>query len=502
MLRVSLWFAAVGLVCLTLADIEVTTLHPWQELRRLLAGALAPDLPVLYTFRSALLNTVTFAFCGIVLSVVLGALLSFALHFRVVRLGCAFIRAIHEIFWAFIFLPIVGLNPICGVLAIAIPYAGTFAKVYAEIRQEADQQPSNGLPPDSGPLSRFLYGVLPVIYQDLKNYTSYRFECALRSSAILGFIGLPTLGFHLETAFREGLYSEAAVLLYCFYLLIASLRLWLRPKVVLVCVPVFLALLSKEISLSWQNVTRFLTYEILPWPMRREGVLSGTYEVTFPDARVWDWAVHIITAEALPGIWNTVVLTQIVLVATGVFTLLIFPAICRHFMSVPVTRLFHLGLIVLRTTPEYILAYIFVQLWGPSMLPAVCAIVLHNGAILSYITGRSAGLIRLRMDAPRGRINRYSFEVLPRVYSQFLAFLFYRWEVMMRESAILGILGIYTLGFHIDSAIDDDKLDKAIFLIVVTALLNMGIDTISQRVRQRLRLSSGTVLTVGERPTG
>jgi phosphonate transport system permease protein len=41
--------------------------------------------------------------------------------------------------------------------------------------------------------------------------------------------------------------------------------------------------------------------------------------------------------------------------------------------------------------------------------------------------------------------------MLSRVYGQFLAFLFYRWEVMMRESAILGILGIYTLGFYIDT---------------------------------------------------
>ena len=69
---------------------------------------------------------------------------------------------------------------------------------------------------------------------------------------------------------------------------------------------------------------------------------------------------------------------------------------------------------------------------------------------------------------------------------------------MMRESAILGILGIYTLGFFIDSAIDDDKLDKAMFLILITALLNMVIDTVSQRVRRRLRLSTGTVLTVRE----
>ena len=63
----------------------------------------------------------------------------------------------------------------------------------------------------------------------------------------------------------------------------------------------------------------------------------------------------------------------------------------------------------------------------------------------------------------------------------------------MRESAILGILGIYTVGFYIDSAISDDQLDKAVLLILITALLNMGIDSISQIIRRRLHISTKLV---------
>mgnify|MGYP007000078204 len=55
-------------------------------------------------------------------------------------------------------------------------------------------------------------------------------ECGHRSSAVLGFVGLPTLGFYLETAFSEGNYSEAAALLIIFYVLIMTLRQWVRPK--------------------------------------------------------------------------------------------------------------------------------------------------------------------------------------------------------------------------------------------------------------------------------
>ena len=136
------------------------------------------------------------------------------------------------------------------------------------------------------------------------------------------------------------------------------------------------------------------------------------------------------------------------------------------------------------------MAYVLVQLMGPSMLPAILAITFHNGGILSHLMVKTADRVKLRIDASKKRMNRYTYEILPRVYGQFLAFLFYRWEVMMRESAILGILGIFTLGFLIDSAIADDKMDKAILLILITAVLNIGIDTISQLVRKRLKISA------------
>lgn len=492
MLKTSFAFLAVALLCFIFADIEITTLDPWFEFERMLTGALTPDFSVLIEFRSALLNTVTFALCGIFIAVLFGSVLALMFHLSVVRLFCAFIRAIHEIFWVFILLPVVGLNPICGVLAIAIPFSGIFAKVYAEILQEADERPLKGLPPKSNPISKFVYGVLPVIYADVKNYTAYRFECALRSATVLGFIGLPTLGFYLETAFREGNYSEAAALLFSFYLLIASLKYWLKPKLVLIYVGAAFVLISKEVSLSWANVSRF-TYEILPWPMRREGFLNGTNDIAFPFEEVRAWVINIFQNEALDGIWQTAVLTQIVLVVTGLLALVGFTTISRAFFGAFFRRISHFTLIVIRTTPEYILAYVFLQLWGPSMLPAIFAIALHNTAILAYLSGQNANLIELRLDAPRKKINRYFFEVLPRIYGQFLAFLFYRWEVMMRESAILGILGIYTLGFFIDSAISDDKLDKAVFLIVITALLNMLIDTISHIVRRRLKVSTKLV---------
>ena len=123
------------------------------------------------------------------------------------------------------------------------------------------------------------------------------------------------------------------------------------------------------------------------------------------------------------------------------------------------------------------------------MLPAIVALALHNGAIIGHLIGRHTETMTLRADSPRG-LDLYGYEVLPRVYRQFLAFLFYRWEVIMRESAILGMLGIATLGFYIDSAFQTLRFDRALMLILITACLNIAIDAFSRSLRARLRLQT------------
>ena len=165
------------------------------------------------------------------------------------------------------------------------------------------------------------------------------------------------------------------------------------------------------------------------------------------------------------------------------------PLISRHFTG-PIGRtLGHVVLVVSRSTPEYMLAYILLQLWGPSMLPAVIALAVHNAGIIGHLIGRRSNEVALRPNAPRG-LTRYGFEILPRVYGPFLAFLFYGCEIIMRETAILGILGIHTLGFYIDSGMEAIRYDVAIALILVTAILNIGVDALARHLRGRLRLRS------------
>ena len=477
LVRTSLWLLGFALIGIWLADLEIRSIEPWTELGRFGSGLIQPDFATFDTAVVALLRTLAFAFTGVGAAAIVGIGLALVFQYRVVRIVCAFIRAIHELFWALIFLQFFGLHPITGVLAIALPYAATFARVYSEILEEGDRGAERALPAQSGVISSFWYARVPDLWAHLVSYTSYRFECGMRSSAVLGFIGMPTLGFYLESSYAEGQYSEVGMLLLIFLLTIGSLRLWLRPKLVIPYLLVAPFFLGTGLPIVWGNATRFFTEDIIPAPLRNsEGIAS-----------LGSWLGDLLWYQALPGIGITLVLTQIALVGTGIIALLSFPLISQLFFSRFNQVTGHGLLVIGRSVPEYLFAYILLQLWGPSMLPAVVALAVHNGTIIGHLIGRQSNTLILRPDVASG-FDCYTHEAVPRLYRSFLAFLLYRWEIIMRETAILGILGITTLGFYVDSAIQELRFDRAMVLILITALLNIGVDSLARIIRQQLRL--------------
>lgn len=458
------------------ADLQFYPVDPWQELSRIGLGLITPWWSEPATLLRALLNTVCFALLAVALAAPLGLVLAMAFRWRLIRLFCAAVRSVHELFWGLIFMQLYGVSAVTGLLAIMVPFSGMFAKVFAEIFQQQSRQPLITLSPTVNSVKRYLYTLIPQSWSALLSYTRYRFECALRSSAILGFIGLPTLGFHLDTAFKQGQYSEAAALFWAFLLLIASIRWWLRPWLVLPYIVAALWLLPPTVGFaSGGSLWRFVSLDIWPLPLR-EGDWSG----------LWHWSHALWQQQIWPGLVQTLLLTQIAVVLTGILVLMFYPlassALAGPWMRWPG----RFWLLLLRCTPEMVMAYVLLLLFGPSGIPVVLALALHNGGLIAFLIANasdSAHQARVhRPDDLRG-IKRYAYEETPRRFPAMLAFLFYRWEVILRESAIIGILGVATLGFYIDSAFEEIRYDRALLLIVVSALLNMIVDGLSRRLR-------------------
>ena len=143
------------------------------------------------------------------------------------RVVTALMRSIHELLWAVLLLVAIGNNHLAAVIAIAIPFAGTLAKIFAEMIDEAPDRAAEALrSAGASPTQVFLFGLVPTVFADLCSYAIYRFECALRSSAILGFFGIPTLGYYLKLSFENLHYHEVWTYLYALFALVLLVDAW------------------------------------------------------------------------------------------------------------------------------------------------------------------------------------------------------------------------------------------------------------------------------------
>jgi len=131
------------------------------------------------------------------------------------------LRSIPELVWALVFVRVVGLGPTAGVLAIAIAYGGMLGKVYAEILESSDATPTQALLRNgSARLPALLFGALPQCSSELVSYTVYRWECAIRSSVVLGFVGAGGLGQELDNATKMFAGPEVSAILLVFMALV------------------------------------------------------------------------------------------------------------------------------------------------------------------------------------------------------------------------------------------------------------------------------------------
>ncbi|MFN4060988.1 MAG: PhnE/PtxC family ABC transporter permease [Paracoccus hibiscisoli] len=483
-------FLAVAALCLPLADLATAGHDPWATLARMGRGFLSPDFSAIEQIARAVALTVAFAIAGVALGGIAGLVMAPFYRWRAVRGLAIALRSVHELFWALLLLQVFGISIWSGVLAIALPYSGIFAKVLSEILDEADRRPADWLGPRADPLTRFLWARLPLAVPQMVTYALYRVECGLRSSAVLGFIGLPTLGFQLDTFFRQGEYGAAGAVMAIYIALIATVRLWMRPRAVLLWLAASAVMLAQVTSppMGQGALWRFLSQDIIPAPLRRGD-----------PAALWPWLWELTTTAILPGLVATLIVAQLALVLAGAVAFLGQALIARRVTGRVGAAAGHLLLVILRSFPEYMLAYLFLQVWGPSMLPAILALGLHNGAIIAHLLGRQADGLRLRADAPRG-LTLWGWEIVPRLFGPFVALCLYRWEIIIRESAIMGLLGIATLGFYLDDAIGELRLDRAIVILAATALVTVGIDALSRAIRARIGAGRVQVAPVGTAP--
>ena len=185
-------------------------------------------------------KTISFAVAGITLAVVVGLPLGIVasgvlarsgtgrvVSVTGVRFGLGLLRSVHELVWAWMFVVAMGLSPIAGVLALAIPYAGMLGRIYSDMIKDVPEGPLRALrATGASEFEVLVYGRLPMVLPDMLSYSFYRFECGIRSAAILSFIGIPGLGYQIQLSLDDLLYGQVWTLLFFLVGIISLVDLW------------------------------------------------------------------------------------------------------------------------------------------------------------------------------------------------------------------------------------------------------------------------------------
>ena len=486
---------------------EIVNVDGWSSFADFWTAILDPDLSAqfLRLTADAAVTTVAYAVLGTALSLVLGVLGALATAELLVgtgapgRLARAVLvvpRSVHEVIWALLLIQVLGFDPLVAVLAIGIPFGAVTAKVFAETIDEAEPNPYHRLRSSgAGKLTALAYGVVPSVSGELVSYSFYRLECAIRSAAVLGVVGAGGLGFQLDLSFESLRYNEIWTLIAALMVLSGTADWWSstvrhtrRDAARRSSVVVAMAL----VPLSWIAVDVTFSSLWSPRTRRRFGDLLA--DLFPPRLGPGGWS------ELIDASRDTVAMSLIALALAAVGGLALGAASARPTArtrrpSRPGTasRLVgRLALLLFRAVPAPIWAFLFVLVLYPGLWPGAVALGVYNLGVLGRLYSESfeerdpaaTDALVVRGASPT---ETFCYATLPATAPRLVSLTLYRWEVITRETVVVGVVGAGGLGQLINedlAARDFAAVSSAVIALIVICL---AIDALSAAIRRRLR---------------
>jgi phosphonate transport system permease protein len=391
----------------------------------------------------------------------------------------SFTRAIHELVWAWLFVASFGLSPYAAIFALAIPYGGILGRILADALNDVPEEPIQALKlAGASNLKCLFYGYLPYVWNHMLSYTLYRFECAIRSSTIMSFVGLGGLGYQIQLSLADLKFDEVWTFLFFLILLVIIVDLWsgllrrsnnsffsAHPLLQYFSVErLSILIFTLLVCGSWYYVRfvqdasllQLFSNENAQYALKFFRGLLGLNEEqpAFLNMEYWKTAISLT--------WETLLMSIMAIgIATIVTLLTVIPA-ARNFANGTLTAsssfwqwlsygIIRVAYIFSRAVPELIWAMLIVFLLQPGLLPGALALALHNFGILGKLCAEvieemDHKPVRNLSTVGANKMQMLVYGVLPTVMPKFLSYIFYRWEVIMRTTIVVGFIGAGGLG--------------------------------------------------------
>ena len=494
----------------------------------------------LETFWMAVLGT----FLAILMSVPLAFLAArnttpHPVVYSIARGIIVFTRAVPDLVFALIFVRALSIGPLPGILALAFHSIGMIGKLLADAIEQTDKQPREAVSSvGAGSLQTIVTTIIPQITPAFISIALFRLDINLRSSTVLGLVGAGGVGLLLKETLGQIAYSEAlgvVTVIFVFILLMEILAagvratllrgeggdlpgarrwtLWGRKKL-----STTVALQDTADSSPPLSNARPVNSRVLP-PWTRNRLVSAGYGYLFVGlviagfiavdinlirfftsfGDIFTFTLRMIPPDfvsAGPQIVSGMIETlAIAAVSTVLGSLLSIPLGFLAAVNVSVNRAVYsftrVLLVIIRGIPELILAIIFVAAIGLGPVAGIFALSLGTAGFLAKLIADSVEEID---PAPREaitatgatRFQELFTSVLPQVMPALIGQLLYTFDINIRSSAILGIVGGGGIGFLLFNSMKVLAFDTTAAIIIAIFVVVYAIELLAGYVRKQV----------------
>lgn len=145
-----------------------------------------------------------------------------------------------------------------------------------------------------------------------------------------------------------------------------------------------------------------------------------------------------------------------------------------------------------RAVPELVWALIVVFIFSPGIVAGAVALAIHNIGVLGRLGAEivediEPGPVEALKSSGAGRVQLLVYGVLPQVLPQFVTFLLYRWEVIIRASVVVGFVAAVGLGYQLRLDLSFFRYTDVALLLIMYVLLVWAADLVSIGLRRLAR---------------
>jgi len=483
------------LVCIPLAYQILINLHfgGFELFLEFIIAAFRPEInnEIIITVFKRLNQTLVIALFSWLISIIFGVIFGIlssnifykifnipVFFYSIIKFFLTIIRSIHEIIWGLVLMQIYGLNFSIGIIAICIPYIAVNSKVFAEQLETIDYKSFESINQINAPkFSSLLTLIWNPIINTFKNFGLYRLECAIRSTVILGIFGIGGIGTSIFLSFQTLNFRELWTYLWSLAILI-----------------ILSGLIFKKIKFNNTNkilsiffIAVFFITILFSFSYFLYFIFNNNFENFNSASSLFKSSSDLGLFDFLKLILETIILC---LLSTGI-AISLPPLVIGFFNNNTSKILIKIFAFLLRLIPTPVILLTLLTFNNPSLSLAALTLGLHNAGITSKLL-----FTNLESQDRRNYIAMKSLGISKKtswllgLFSQqaksYLAYCAYRSDIIIRETAIVGVIGSVGLGWQLQESLSSFAWQEVTIVLIAYSSIAIVGELINGKIKNSL----------------